>query len=255
MSKIIDFSRQQVGEPYVFGASGMDKWDCSGLTKTSAKQIGLILFHGATTQWNRGIGIIDAAARGHPEWVGYFGEWGTIESLPNKVAFLFNQDKSRKDKLVMGHTGLYDGGGYVIQAGGQYKGVSDKPINKSRWSHWGTLTQEWMDKDMSEIDPFLIRRRDKGEKVKKLQEGLLSIGYKLPIYGADGDFGAETLSAVEAFQRDNGVILDGVWDSECQKILEEKLNIPDIPDGSDEMEFLLQLRDIITMRLNAINQV
>ena len=45
MSKIIDFARQQVGEPYVFGASGMDKWDCSGLTKRAASQIGLDLYY------------------------------------------------------------------------------------------------------------------------------------------------------------------------------------------------------------------
>ena len=249
MSKIIDFARQQVGEPYVFGASGMDKWDCSGLTKTSAKQIGLTLFHGASTQYHRGTGVVDAAARGHPEWVGYFGEWGTIESLPNKVAFLFNQDKSRKDKLVMAHTGIYDGKGYVIQAGGQYKGVSDRPINKSRWSHWAILTKEWMERDMSIEDAFLIRRRDKGEKVKKLQEQLLSIGYKLPLHGADGDFGAETLSAVEGFQRDNAIPVDGAWDSECQARLEEQLQ--NKPGIEEEKTFLLQLRDLIDMRLNA----
>ena len=65
---------------------------------------------------------------------------GTIDTMPiDRVCFLFNQDKSRTDKLVMAHTGIYDGRGNVIQAGGQYKGVSDKPINHKRWSHWATL--------------------------------------------------------------------------------------------------------------------
>ena len=36
MSKIIDFARLQVGKPYVFGKSGPDSFDCSGLTKRAA---------------------------------------------------------------------------------------------------------------------------------------------------------------------------------------------------------------------------
>lgn len=30
MSKIINFARHQVGNPYVFGRSGPDSFDCSG---------------------------------------------------------------------------------------------------------------------------------------------------------------------------------------------------------------------------------
>ena len=45
MSKIINFARLQVGKPYVFGRSGMDAYDCSGLTKRAVAQIGLDFFH------------------------------------------------------------------------------------------------------------------------------------------------------------------------------------------------------------------
>ena len=51
MSKIINYSRAQLGKPYVFGASGPDSFDCSGLSKRAAAQIGLDLYHGATTQF------------------------------------------------------------------------------------------------------------------------------------------------------------------------------------------------------------
>ena len=51
MSKMISFARLQVGKPYVFGRSGPDSFDCSGLTKRAAAQIGLDLYHGATTVW------------------------------------------------------------------------------------------------------------------------------------------------------------------------------------------------------------
>lgn len=33
MSKMINFARAQVGKPYIFGRSGPDSFDCSGLTK------------------------------------------------------------------------------------------------------------------------------------------------------------------------------------------------------------------------------
>ena len=51
MSKMINFARLQVGLPYVFGSSGPTSYDCSGLTKRAAAQIGLDLYHGATTVW------------------------------------------------------------------------------------------------------------------------------------------------------------------------------------------------------------
>ncbi len=48
-----------------------------------------------------------------------------------------------------------------------------------------------------------------GEAVERLQRRLLGLGYKLPVYGADGWFGAETEAAVKEFQRRNGLGVDG----------------------------------------------
>jgi hypothetical protein len=221
MSKMINFARLQVGKPYVFGRSGPDSFDCSGLTKRAAAQIGLDLYHGATMQFNRG------TATGPPERYGYFDQTGPIETLPaDRVAFLFNQDKT-KTSLVMAHTGLYDGAGRVIQAGGQYRGVSDKPINKKRWSHWATLSKTWEDRDMADADEggFQMRRGSKGAAVKDLQTGLIRLGYDLGRYGADGDFGQATEAAVKKFQADNRLPVDGAWDAECQERLTERLGI------------------------------
>ncbi|MFD1604386.1 DUF4157 domain-containing protein [Flavobacterium artemisiae] len=50
----------------------------------------------------------------------------------------------------------------------------------------------------------------KGESVKKVQSGLMDLGYKLPKFGADGDFGSETRAAVINFQSDNDLANDGV---------------------------------------------
>ena len=55
-----------------------------------------------------------------------------------------------------------------------------------------------------------LSRRDKGDKVRVLQELLLGRGCYLGIYGADGDFGAATWTAVSQFQAANGLTADGI---------------------------------------------
>lgn len=56
----------------------------------------------------------------------------------------------------------------------------------------------------------LLQRGSKGKDVKALQDQLLSLGYKLPRFGADSDFGKETEDAVKAFQEDQGIGVDGI---------------------------------------------
>lgn len=46
-----------------------------------------------------------------------------------------------------------------------------------------------------------LEKGDSGEQVKALQRALVSLGYKLPLYGVDGDYGDETVGAVQAYQR------------------------------------------------------
>lgn len=59
----------------------------------------------------------------------------------------------------------------------------------------------------------VLEKGCKGEDVSELQHDLLKMGYKLPRYGADGDFGTETQDAVKAFQTGHGLPADGVMDS------------------------------------------
>jgi peptidoglycan hydrolase-like protein with peptidoglycan-binding domain len=54
-----------------------------------------------------------------------------------------------------------------------------------------------------------LRQGNKGNEVEELQKLLMKHGYDLPRYGADGDFGNETLAAVKAFQADKGLEVDG----------------------------------------------
>lgn len=55
-----------------------------------------------------------------------------------------------------------------------------------------------------------VRKGAKGNITKLIQEKLLSLGYKLPKWGADGSFGGETVDAVELFQEAKGLSIDGV---------------------------------------------
>lgn len=59
----------------------------------------------------------------------------------------------------------------------------------------------------------VLEKGCKGEDVAELQADLMKLGYALPKYGADGDFGTETRDAVKAFQTANGLPVDGVMDS------------------------------------------
>lgn len=55
-----------------------------------------------------------------------------------------------------------------------------------------------------------LSRGSYGPEVKTLQARLLALGYALPRYGVDGDFGTETEKAVRAYQRARGLDVDGI---------------------------------------------
>jgi len=56
---------------------------------------------------------------------------------------------------------------------------------------------------------------DYNTDVLYLQQRLMSMGYELPKYGADGDFGEETFKAVKHFRNDNGLPSSGICDADC----------------------------------------
>ena len=56
----------------------------------------------------------------------------------------------------------------------------------------------------------ILKRGMKGDDVRRLQQRLMELGYALPRYGADGEYGSETATAVKAFQRDRSLQVDGV---------------------------------------------
>lgn len=63
------------------------------------------------------------------------------------------------------------------------------------------------------VNVCVLKKGDKGSQVKALQAILIGYGYSCGKWGADGDFGAATESAVRKFQSRNGLTLNGIVDT------------------------------------------
>lgn len=62
-------------------------------------------------------------------------------------------------------------------------------------------------------------------EITAMQEALLELGYPLPQFGADGDYGGETTAAVQAFQADYGLPVDGVAGPETWSAIDLALRL------------------------------
>ncbi|MFV2104577.1 NlpC/P60 family protein [Micromonospora sp. LOL_024] len=91
----------QVGKPYVWGATGPNSFDCSGLTQYAYKAAGIYLTHFTGSQWSEGKAISRSDAR------------------PGDLVF-FRSDVS--------HVGLYLGNNQMVHAPRAGKPVNVSPI-------------------------------------------------------------------------------------------------------------------------------
>lgn len=69
----------------------------------------------------------------------------------------------------------------------------------------GNILDEFIESD----NLPLFKKTSPKELVRAVQKKLISAGYDLPRYGADGDFGRETESAILRFKQDYGISGDG----------------------------------------------
>ena len=106
-------------------------------------------------------------------------------------------------------------------------------VSSRKWTHWyqlpfvdygdavftGGATKPDTPTSEYTLGTRTLKRGSKGADVKALQEFLLQLGYSLPRYGADGDFGGETAAAIKRFQARAGLAQDGVYGGDTHRAL------------------------------------
>lgn len=83
-----------------------------------------------------------------------------------------------------------------------------------------------------------LRNGDEGEDVKLLQSYLIDLGYDLGRWGADGDFGDATELAVEKFQRDHKLGVDGIYGPKSHAALMEAIDAQAAPEAARSVEIV-----------------
>jgi peptidoglycan hydrolase-like protein with peptidoglycan-binding domain len=168
--------------------------------------------------------------------IAYCSETGPISTMPDEPGLVVWKD---------GHIGVYVGGGYTVEMKGFAYDCKRNKLSSGPWKKWGRLPPSmirYTDAPAPEPAPTPapvklgdreLKKGDKGDDVKELQRDLMKLGYKLPRYGADGDFGSETGKAVKAFQTDHHLTADGVMHSDDYTMLFAALDGQDIEPGTE----------------------
>lgn len=98
---------------------------------------------------------------------------------------------------------------------------------------WELAANGGFDPGASDFTPTdrILKIGCRGDDVKKLQEDLEALGYDIGRWGADGDFGNDTMIAVMHFQTDRDIQpVDGEVGPDTRKALEEALKKDEEPE-------------------------
>lgn len=172
-------------------------------------------------------------------------DWGSISTLPEIVGLALHKD---------GHVGYYIGNGYAVEWRGFNYGCVKTKVAGRGWKYWYKLPFIDYNDGATQVTPpsvdvplgsRLLKKGNTGSDVKAMQELLVQLGYALPKYGTDGEFGSETEKAVLAFQKDteleqdgkygdktHAALMDAVADDDEGKQDEPKPATPEVPKES-----------------------
>lgn len=199
----------------------------------------------AVTYWARKSGnraaVLPGGDRAYTVWHAQdfqkIGRWhsGTVANLnrakPGDIVFF---DWGQSDSIgAIDHVGLIEkvlGGGRVQTIEGNTGDAVRRRVRSASViagygrPDYGADDYTW-DGKVPAGEPALVKG-DTGKRVRDLQSALIKAGYKLPRYGVDGDFGAETEAAVKKLQADHPDIVSevtGKYGQQTAKALAEKL--------------------------------
>ena len=172
--------------------------------------------------------------------------------LPGAVLYKWAQDDGEPDRYKADgkgnarHVGIYCGGVDGVDVAHSSTGGTQAGKLAGGWTH--VHVPDFLDFGMTlpegQTPPTTappisgtrptLRKGDKGDYVRELQARLMDMLYALPKYGADGDFGTETVAAVKAFQADRGLVVDGIVGSATWAVLLSDSVIPGTPQEEPE---------------------
>ncbi|MEY9860565.1 cell wall-associated NlpC family hydrolase [Catenulispora sp. GAS73] len=92
----ISFALAQIGKPYIWGGTGPDGWDCSGLMMMAYRAAGIAIPRGSVAQSTVGLPVYD-----------------TNHLLPGDLLFVPGSDGT---VTAPGHVGMYLGQGILVEA-------------------------------------------------------------------------------------------------------------------------------------------
>ena len=153
----------------------------------------------------------DKSADGMFEYCRKIGmEWGGMDSMPDEPGIAVR---------MAGHVGVYVGDGEVVEWRGFSYGCVSTWLDERKWLHWYRLPwTEYVTGSAGSVQEEalllgsrLLKSGMRGADVRELQEELMSLGYPLEKFGADGEFGKETDGALRAFQKAAGIRQDGQY--------------------------------------------
>jgi peptidoglycan DL-endopeptidase CwlO len=103
----VSYAMSQVGDAYVYGASGPSAYDCSGLTMMAWAQAGVSLPHSSSGQMGSGASVSQS------------------ELQPGDLVFYYSP---------VSHVGMYIGNGMIVHAANPGDGVTTAPVNSMPYS-------------------------------------------------------------------------------------------------------------------------
>jgi hypothetical protein len=166
---------------------------------------------------------------------------------------------NKSHPLDVGHVEMYTGPnectGHGSGTGPKVKNLRDYCKSRASATRRYFMAIRWIPDDEGEIVPpekFPLAYGDEGEDVRIMQMALISLGYDLGSYGADGDFGPSTRDALIAFQENVRIEPTGIYD----EITRERMLavLEGIGDTDDEAELpTLPIVDGVTIASGSWN--